>query len=227
MRALIDGASGPCLLLGVTPELAVIRHPLVAIDWSAEMIAQVWPGNEAGRTVVRADWLDMPFAPGSFAAALGDGVVNMLPWPDSYYALAARLKEAVRPGGRIVLRCFTAPETPDALGALASELLNGSSSGFHAFKWRLAMASAQGKPNLTMRHAWVAFERHFPDRERLSAATGWSLATIAEIDDYRASPMQKSFPTSTQLLQAFPGARLTHSGEYELSERCPLLVIDI
>ena len=224
IEALIAPHPGPCLLLGVTPELATMGQPLVAIDWSAAMIEQVWPGNAPGRTVVQADWMDMPFASGSFATAIGDGVLNMLHWPDDYGRIVARLGEALSPGGRIVMRCFTCPDEPDDLACIEGQLPNG----FHAFKWKLAMAVAQaaGDANVAMRDVWLSFERLFPDREHLSRATGWSLAVIAEIDDYQHSPHVKSFPTRAQLLAMFPKARLVESGHYELAERCPLLVMD-
>ena len=199
-------------------------QPLVAIDWSAAMIAEVWPGNAPGRTVVQADWMDMPLAPGSFATAIGDGVLNMLHWPDDYGRIVERIGAVLRPGGRIVMRCFTCPDEPDDLASLEPRL----PIGFHAFKWKLAMAVAQaaGDANVAMTSVWETFERLFPDRERLSRATGWSLEVIAEIDDYKQSPHIKSFPTRAQILTMFPSARFVESGTYELAERCPLLVID-
>lgn len=225
IEALIAPHPGPCLLLGVTPELATMGQPLVAIDWSAAMIAQVWSGNADGRTVVQADWMDMPFASGSFATTIGDGVPNMLHWPDDYVRIIARLSEVLSPGGRIVMRCFTCPEEPDDLACLEAKL----PIGFHAFKWKLAMAVAQaaGDANVAMTSVWEAFERLFPDRQRLSRATGWSLAVIAEIDDYAQSPHIKSFPTRAQILAKFPSARFVECGRYELAERCPLLVLDL
>ena len=224
IEALIAPHPGPCLLLGVTPELATMGQPLVAIDWSAAMIRAVWPGNAPGRKVLQADWMDMPFAPGSFAAAIGDGVSNMLRWPDDYSRVVERLGAVLSPGGGIVMRCFTCPDEPDDLAHIEAQL----PSGFHAFKWKLAMAVAQaaGDANVAMTSVWLAFERLFPDRGHLSRATGWSLAVIAEIDDYQHSPHVKSFPTRAQIQDLFPAARLVESGTYELAERCPLLVID-
>ncbi len=225
-ETLLAAHPGRRLLLGVTPELATLSAPVTAIDWSAAMIAQVWPGNAPGHRAVQGDWADMPFAPGSFVAAVADGAVNMLRWPDDYCALAARLAEAVRPGGRIVMRCFTAPDTPEALADLAGQVLAGTPIGFHAFKWRLAMAVADGV-DVAMRRVWEVFQSCFPDREALCRATGWTSEIVAEIDDYAVSPLHKSFPTRAQLLACFPGAYLVESGDYELAERCPMLVIDL
>ena len=122
------------------------------------------------------------------------------------------------------MRCFTCPDEPDDLACIEAQL----PIGFHAFKWKLAMAVAQapGDANVAMQGVWEAFERLFPDRERLSRATGWSLEVIAEIDDYQRSPHIKNFPTRAQILALFPSARFVESGSYELADRCPLLVMD-
>lgn len=223
----IAGVPGRTLLLGVTPEYAALDRPITAVDWSEAMIGSVWPGNTAQRHVVRADWCDMPFAPASFAAAIGDGALAMTRWSDHYDGIVARLRDVVRPGGRIVLRCFCSPETPETLAELAVTVMNGEPMGFHAFKWRLAHAAMyeQGADNIPIRAVWDAFQRLFPDREALSRVSGWSLHVISEIDDYEVSPLWKSFPTRAQLLKLFPGSRIEESGDYEMADRCPLLVI--
>ena len=229
MARLLADHSGPRLLLGVTPELAALPGQTVAMDWSAEMIAQIWPGNTPDRVVIRGDWTEMPFAPAQFASAIGDGSLNMMRWPGDYHMILTRLREVVRPGGRIIFRCFTAPETGETVQQLGQEIMASTPIGFHAFKWRLAMAIVheQQSTNIPVRAIWDAFEQHFRDRDLLSRASGWSLETIAEIDDYRVSPLDKSFPTRTMLREVFPGMQLLESGDYEMAERCPLMVFDV
>jgi SAM-dependent methyltransferase len=201
----------------------------VAIDWSRPMITSVWPGNADGRAVVEADWFAMPFAPASFGAALGDGALNMLSWPDGYRDAVAGLKHVVAPGGRIVMRCFVMPDPPETRAQLSAAMMAGQVAGFHAFKWRLAMAArqAQGIPNIAYRAIWEAFEASFPDRVALARATGWTIDMISEIDDYRGSMLTKSFPTRAELLAAVPGGRLIETAGYELADCCPLLLVDI
>ncbi len=226
MTAELAGHPGERLLLGVTPELATATPSLTAVDWSTEMISQVWPGNAPGRRIVEADWLAMPLRAGYFASAWGDGVFGMLRWPDQCVELIAQVERLLRPGGRIVLRCFATLDSRDTVEAVVHETLAGRGGGFHAFKWRLAMALLDADSNVFMRDVWRAFERHFPDRERLSEATGWPVETIAEIDDYRDASTLKSFPSVHALTKVFPQSRIVSSGDYEMAERCPLLVMD-
>jgi hypothetical protein len=229
IRTLVGGLSGRTLLLGVTPEYAEAFCPMVAVDWSAAMIDQIWPPSGDERGVVRGDWREMPLADHSVTAAVGDGSLNMTRWPEDYETIFDRLKLVVMPGGRIAIRCFTAPEVREPVDAFAAEVLGGRVHGFHAFKWRLAHALWQeaGEVNMPMRAVSDAFQRLFPDRALLASITGWSLEMIAEIDDYAVSPLDKSFPTRAQLLATFPGARLVESGDYEMADRCPILVFDL
>src|SRR4051794_34579164 len=64
----IDRHGAPrVLLLGVTPEIYRLPWPagtdFLAINRSAAMIEQVWPGSR--EQALEADWLDLPLAAGS------------------------------------------------------------------------------------------------------------------------------------------------------------------
>jgi SAM-dependent methyltransferase len=229
MLALTENCPDKRLLLGVTPELALAAGDVIAIDWSRPMIAGVWPGNASGRVVIEADWFAMPFAPASFSAVVADGALNMLRWPDGHRGVLDELRRVVAPGGRIVMRCFVMPDPPENLSSVAAETMAGRVGGFHAFKWRLAMAARQegGSPNIASRDIWEAFKTCFPDRNALSRATGWAIDMINEIDDYSVSRLTKSFPTHAELLETVPEGYFVETTGYELAECCPLLVIDI
>lgn len=191
------------------------------------MIARIWPGDTGARRIIQADWRKLPLASASLGAAIGDGSINMLSWPDEVESVVARLRDAVRPGGRIALRCFCSPEQKEALEDVREAYLGHVDAlGFHAFKWRLAQAAMTGE-NIEMKSVWDAFEGCFPDREALSRATGWPLSTIDEIDDYRFSTLSLCFPTRSLLESLFPDARFVESTGYELAERCPVMVIDL
>ena len=231
VAALLPDSDAPVLLLGVTPELAVLRSPLIAVDWSARMIALAWPGDTNGRRVVQADWRALPLAGHSVAAAIGDGCITMLRYPNDVRLLFDQLRLVTAPGGRAVIRCFATPEPPETLAEVREAALSGRCS-FHAFKQRLNMATAyeSGEINVASETLFDAFERLFPDRAALARASGWSLDQIAEIDAYHGSCYIHCYPSRGQLLAVIPdwmrGASFVETDGYPLAERCPLLVLD-
>lgn len=222
-------AAAPILLLGVTPELAVLPRFTLAVERSRRMIEGAWPGDSAERRVVVADWREMSLPDRSVSGAIGDGSLSGLLYPDEYGPLFDRLRRIVRPGGRAIIRCFATPETPESLDDVRYAALSGSIS-FHVFKLRFNMAAAHelGGPNIRSDPAWRRFETLFPDRDLLARATGWSLAQIAEMDCYRDDRDNHSYPSRTELAAALPdfAVRFVEIEGYPLSERCPLMVVE-
>lgn len=229
---LLGGTEGMHLLLGVTPELSDLVQYLVAVDDNAGMIGAIWPGDRAGRHAVQANWLDMPFADNSFDTVMADGSFTPLDYPLQYDRLFAQLQRVLKPGGRMVVRIFAAPEAGETCATVCDEAMAGRIAGFHAFKWRLSMAatSETRNPNLNVADTYETFNRLLPDRERLAQATGWSLEDIALMDLYRNSAARYSYPTLTQFRQAIPSCfRETDIayGSYELAECCPTLLLEL
>ena len=222
----------PVLLLGVTPELAAIDRPMIALDWSPAMIALAWPGDTKLRHVHVGDWKAMPLGDASVGGAMGDGAVTMLAWPGEAQQLFAELWRVVRCGGRIALRCFATAEQAEAVGDVCVEALAGT-LGFHAFKLRFNMACARELGGLCVPSAalFARFQAMFPDRAALSAASGWSAAAIAEFDAYDGSTYLHAYPKRSELaalLSAhWPGPwRFVETQGYPLAQLCPLLVLD-
>ena len=232
IRRAIAGHGERVLLLGVTPELADLGTEVIGVDHSEMMIANIWPGDTARRRVVRADWLDLPFPQGHFTAAMGDGSLNALTYPDGHSRLYGQLSRVIRPGGRFAFRLYKTPDRCEPLAAVRAAAMAGEIASFHAFKWRLAMAAvaASGEPNIRVTAIRDAFNREFPDRAGLAAASGWKAADIDTIDVYEGSSEVYSFPTFDQLRAVIPGSfenpRLVAVGSYELAERCPLVLMD-
>lgn len=237
VAALLDevgarAGSHPTLLLGVTPELAAVPPHLVAIDWSRAMVDAAWTGNAPHRHVVIGDWKRLPLADASVAAAIGDGVLSMLSLPTEQPLLFAQLRRVVRPGGRIVLRCFATPDRCEDVAAVRNAAFAGGLD-FHAFKQRfnMAVSVADRLPNISSAHLFDRFEAIFPDRDALAQASGWSRATIAEIDAYRGSRYVHCYPSRSAVSALVPdwarGVRFVETKGYPLAERCPLLVIDL
>lgn len=222
-------ACAPVLLLGVTPELAVLASYTIAVDWSARMIAIAWPGDSDTRKAVLGDWRRLPLADGSVAAAIGDGCFTMLRFPDEQPLLLEQLRLVVRPGGRAIIRCFATPEEGETVAEVRAATLAGG-IGFHAFKLRFNMAVARenGHENVRSEQLFDRFQSVFPDRQALSLASGWSLSAIAEIDAYAGSPYIHCYPSRQQMMDLIPKwaeACFIETHGYPLAERCPLLVV--
>ena len=104
---------------------------------------------------------------------------------------------------------------------------------FHEFKLRFNMAVAARHEIATVACAELhdEFEKLFPDREALARCSGWTLATIAEMDAYRESASILSFAKRTQLEAILPPwikeHRFVETSGYPSAELCPLLVIDV
>jgi SAM-dependent methyltransferase len=232
VRAELAPLDGPTLLLGVTPELATIATPLIAVDRNPGMIACAWPGNGVGRNAVQGDWLAMPIAGGRIANAVGDGSFNTLAYPDGYVQLFDQLAKVLKPEGRIVARTFATPEEGETLDAVRAATMSGRIASLHAFKWRLAMAvvAQSGSANIRVTRIRDAFHALFPDQAALMAATGWAVDEIDTIEVYKDSVVSFSFPRLSELLAIVPAGfrhlRVLSAGSYELVERCPIVVME-
>lgn len=228
IRQALGPDAGLCLMLGVTPEFCSLSTHLVAIDHNETMIRTVWPGNHNGRFALQGDWLHLPFRTGVFDAVSGDGCLTLLSYPLSYELLCRELKRVLKPKGKAVFRAFTAPEDNESCADVRRAALEGRINGFHAFKWRMAMAmtAESGQPNVSVAAIYETFNRMVPDRERIAA---WDLQDIATIEAYRGSSATYSFPKLSELRRifnhGFKETGLMH-GSYELSELCPILVLE-
>lgn len=227
-RRTLGDAPGRCLLLGVTPELATIAPSLTAIDNSAAMIKALWPEE---RKAVLGDWLDMPFTDGSFDSIVGDGCLVLLSEPGQHERFFRQLERVLVPGGRVALRVFINPERSETRAQVCADALAGRMQGVHAFKWRLSMAIAAESTDFTVSvtDTSATFDRLIPDRATLAAATGWRTDEIETIDFYRGSAARYCYPTLSRVRAALPPALLEKAiirGNYELAERCPILVLE-
>ena len=230
-RRAIEGHGKNVLLLGVTAELADIGETTLAMDISKKMIANAWPGDTEKRKAIHGNWLDMPLRKREFTAAIGDGVLAGITLGE-YATFFSQLARLLLPDARIAIRLYETPEPGETVAQVREQTIAGKIAGFHAFKWRLAMALATETkiPATPVALIHQTFQREFPDRTALSAATGWSLDEIVEIDAYDGKPMIYQFPTRRELLahlpKEFADPRFVPSGEYELAERCPIFVAD-
>jgi SAM-dependent methyltransferase len=230
IRHAIDGSDQRVLLLGVTPELSVVGRHLIAVDNSPRMLADVWPGDRPDRRAMLADWTELPFASASFDAVIGDASLNAA--PDAVEEVVAEARRVLAPGGKAVFRLFCAPERPETLESIQADISAGWVGNLHALKWRIAMSLAASKPAaaVPVREILEAFNRMFPDRDELSASTGWPAEDIATLDAYVGAGHSLGFPTlsafRTLLERHFSDVSVCPGAAYPLAERCPTVICD-
>lgn len=227
----LDLARSHVVMLGVTPELTGLGSAMTAVDESADMIAGIWPGDTDTRRAVQGDWFDLPFPDASVDALIGDGCLSVIGAADLRRTLFASVARALRDDGRAAIRLYASPETPDDPKDVRALALSGGVSTFHEFKWRVAMTAIGAAPDyiIPVRGILEQFEALFPDREELSARTGWELPVIGTIDVYRNSPAIYSFAPMAILVEEaeayFGDVGIASTGTYGLAERCPMLVL--
>ncbi|MBN9548186.1 MAG: methyltransferase type 11 [Alphaproteobacteria bacterium] len=227
----LELAGSHVVMLGVTPELAGLGAAMTSVDESPDMIAGIWPGDTDTRKAAQGDWFDLPFELASVEALIGDGCLSVIGAADLRRRLFASVARALKADGRAAIRLYASPETRDDPKDIRSLALSGGVSTFHELKWRVAMTATGGAPNYTIPVTGILeqFDKMFPDREELSARTGWELPVIGTIDVYRDSPALYSFAPAAALVGEartfFDDVRLASTGTYGLAERCPLLVL--
>lgn len=225
---LIRSAEGSILLLGVTPELAAIDRDIIAVDWSRDMIALAWLGDTARRRAVVGDWKALPLESGSMGAAMGDGALSMLHWPDEAAVVLGELWRVLRTGGRAVIRCFATAEVPGALDFMARWTVE---SAVHFHEWRLrfnmAAARADGVVGITSARLFEHYQMVMADLKASELPEGG----LAEIEAYAGSTYIHCYPKRSELAQLLHSAwcgpwHFVETTGYPGAELCPLLVLE-
>jgi hypothetical protein len=228
LKALVGDRDARVLLLGVTQELAHAFPRLLATDKNRAMIDNLWPGDSAERGAIEADWLALDDSVGRFSAVIGDGSCNAVTYPAALATLLQRVSERLERRGKFVCRLYERPERVWPEAELVAMGEGPAALNFHAFKWQLAMRIAEdSEPTVPVAAILERFDRLFPDRARLAAATGWAREVIDTIDAYRGSAIAYCFPSRRELLALMPRALgrigFHSSGSYDLAECCPML----
>ncbi|MBI5506339.1 MAG: class I SAM-dependent methyltransferase [Deltaproteobacteria bacterium] len=229
------GRAPRILLLGVTPELALLQWPqprsLLAVDLCADMIARVWPRRpDCADAVVRADWLELPLADQSRDLVVSDGCFGVLGYPVQHRALLRSIRRVLTSDGRLVFRVFVRPQRGELATDVYDQAMAGRIGSFHSFKLRLLMAlQADITSGVRTGEVWENWMTHGPRPRDLVAACGWKAEQIETIDAYRGQTTTYSFPTLGELRElasqeGFEELECAWPG-YESGDRCPTLVL--
>ena len=218
------------LTLGVTPELALFPWAadfhLTALDASAEMIRNVWLGDAPNRKAVFGNWFEMPLPDASFDLLLADSCLTPIASPEKLRAVGREFRRVLRKDGRVAMRHFARPPSPESTAAIVQAAETGQLRNFHELKLRLLIAVEAEKPghSVLLTEVYDCFQRLFPDREALAQRLGCDLATVSTIEAYRGQDTHYAFPSLDELAQAFDGFSLAPgpAGNYPAAELCPV-----
>jgi SAM-dependent methyltransferase len=216
-------ADSNILMLGVTPQIANAYNNVTAVDYSPEMIQNVWPGNTNTKHAHHDNWLTVDIADEQFDGVIGDGSINMVEYPHDIKFMFERAYRWLKPGGVFAMRFFTRPDTPVTREQLIAEGLNPT-MGFSAYRRLLPIyiAEQQG-PCIRSSLMLDLFNELFPDRSVLK----WAPEHIVSIDSYKDTVSTGWYPTRAELLEfVHADAKNVHfvdAGTYEIAETCPIL----
>ncbi len=222
-------------LLGITPEIAAARclqdFDLAAVERVRAMIDHVWPGDTDRRRAICADWVHAPFPDECFDLVLGDGSLTPTGVPDQLPHLLSSVHRCLRSGGYLLLRLFCRPEVDETPETVIEDLLSGAIGSIHAFKWRLSMAvqGTNDAPDVALNEVWKVWHDAGIDRAALAAANAWSHEEIGTMELYRGSPARNNFMRFDGVMNRLRKAGFDlvscRTGDYELAERCPHVLL--
>jgi SAM-dependent methyltransferase len=221
------------LLLGVTPRLADMQWgngtTMLAVDASWDFLRGVWPGDIPGRRrAVQANWRALPIRDAACDVAIGDGSLNVLPYPDGLRAGAGAVRQALGPRGLLVVRLYVRPDDCESPEQLAQEVAAHRVETFHQFRFRLLMAMQRSaRDGVAVRDVYQFW--HDLGLQNLHPTTpGWSREDVEAIEPYRHSPTVHFFPALHEWRAALSDLYEeleVRPASYALGDRCPVIVL--
>ena len=148
------------LVLGATPDFYHMPWPegtdLLAVDFSAGMLSEVWPGGETQS--LGQDWCTMDLPDASRDLALCDGGLSFLKYPDGLKALAENLGRIIAAGGLFIVRLYVDADHHESADAVMLELLQGRIKNSSELKLRLWLAlNSRGDAGVRLDDVWRSF----------------------------------------------------------------------
>jgi len=218
--------------MGVTPLLASLDWgkgvTVTAVDSSKAMIDALWPGDVPGRRrAVRGDWRDVRSLGYVYDAAIGDGVFNLMGFPDGLRALLRALSEVLRDGGVLVTRAFTRPAIRERPVDVLTQMYQGQIEEFSMFELRLLMAAQSGVQDGMTLSAAAAMWHDVIRAAGATSLTGearWETQATETLQRWNESTFAMTFPTLEEIrnvvCEEFVEMSVAYPS-YPLGERCP------
>lgn len=221
------------LILGVTPELHELpwrdRSQVFAIDQSAAMIQDVWPGLPENAT--HANWLQMPFADHSLDIVLCDGGLHLLAFPEQQARLAAHISRVLVTDGLCCFRLFVPPAAREHPADVLTDLHAGRIENMNCLKLKLGMSmQTDAATGVRLGDVWQRLDPENIDVAAIVRGAGWTAENFNTIAAYKDSDTRYHFSDLAQVIAMFESAsqgRLTLASvmtpTYTLGDQCPIV----
>jgi hypothetical protein len=203
---------------------------VTAIDSSETMIHAIWPGDVPGRRkAVLADWNELGSLGVPFNIVVGDGVLNLVPFPAGCQTLLQNIRRALAPSGLLLLRSFVQPEQKESPDTVLREMLAGRIHNFTQFELRQHMATQSSTASgVTLNDAYRAWI-HSSDSAGLALTrTGWEERARQTLERWRDSSFTMVFPQLDELCHVLKDTfEIVDVAwpDYALGERCPVIAL--
>jgi SAM-dependent methyltransferase len=182
--------------------------------------------NRPGISVVKTDWLSLPFPDGSFDIAFGDGVSGCFPHPRGFRSLAQTIRRVLRPGGTFVARCYVQPNVRETAAQLLTALRAGRVATIDQFKLRLYSALQHGRKGMPVANAYEVIRTLRAEGIDFSRDLGWPEEAVDTFDLWRDSSSVYYIPPLSDIRLAtkslFDEANI-HYPSYPMGACCPMI----
>jgi SAM-dependent methyltransferase len=226
---LCDGCAGLTVLLGVTPAYADLGERLLAFDGSAEMIASVWPGDDARRQAQVAEWTALPLADGVARQVVGDGSLNAVPDRGVLQSTLREVRRVLHRDGVAAIRVFVRPDPPESLADVLAAARVGQLETLNVLRWRLASALALGPEHRVAVADILRAAEGLGDLAEFASAAKMVPEEAEHFLAYLGSPAAYVFPDRRSVVQDAKAAGLScvwvETTGYPGARDCPIAVL--
>jgi SAM-dependent methyltransferase len=203
-----EGGGLVALLLGVTPGIATMRWPddttLVAVDWAAGMLGNVWPrhGTPARAQPLRGDWRELPFASRSVDFVVGDNLYMTMGSVDESVRLNREVGRVLRPGGRYCQRSLGRTDRAVPAEELFENLRSGRVRHLDFFRFLLAMAvQGASREGVALDQVWRLWNQRMADAASLGDGFDWAELGLANLETWRGSVGRYCFLSQSEAIE--------------------------